>query len=387
YIFFNSNAFIHFFMNIAQNRQKEIYDYLKKHSDVPRWENRLNRVSSVWHQVYQKYSVAYQPEIYLENCKKFLEKNWEYGLPLIRHHLDEKEFVKAEQIYEKTIASFVGDRDDYNWNPEQKLLICVAYGFGSPDSTIIELLDGWIALLQKPEQDLQADKKAKILKFQRTAYHNPYDWDAVSAMIHEIGFDHISELVEQWQSFIIKETLGYNSGRAKTGFDCWIKWLIDAKLAKNKGKSWFVGKMEQWLDSLASDMQAMNDNRELFFILTHDLSDITDLKDRYPGLMAMIEKDSYVERLHDKSRRKCFELTGGKQLASIIENCWKKQIGNMMPDPKDSGKAVYDRHALWLAAIKDLNPEIFEEIIKKWKEDHKRRKNLWIAIKEAGLTV
>jgi len=387
YIFFSSNAFIQFFMNIAESRQKEIYDYLKNQSDVPQWENRLNRVSSVWHQIYQKYSLAHKPEIYLRNCKKFLEKNWEYGLPLIRHHLEEKEFVEAEEIYEKTIGSFVGDRDGFNWNPEKKLLIRVAYGFGSPDSTIIELLDGWIDLTGESKNLEPGRNKVNILKFQRVTYHNPYDWDAVAVMIDKVGADHIPELIEQWQDFIIKDTLEYDSRRVKSGFDCWIKWLIDAKLGENKGKSWFLDKMEQWLDSLASDKRIMNDNRELFFLLTHDLYDMTDLKDRYPGLLDVIEEDSYVERLHDKSRRKWFEETGGIQLTSMVESCWKKQAANMVPDPKDSSKAIYDRHALWLAAVKDLDPKKFEEIVEKWKEDHKRRRNLWKAIEDVGLKI
>jgi hypothetical protein len=77
-------------------------------------------------------------------------------------------------------------------------------------------------------------------------------------------------------------------------------------------------------------------------------------------------------------------VDGHMFLPSLME-CWKKNIGILVPDPSTARKSNYAMHASWMEVVKELNPSVFSDIINRWKIDHARRKNLWVAIKERNL--
>lgn len=57
------------------------------------------------------------------------------------------------------------------------------------------------------------------------------------------------------------------------------------------------------------------------------------------------------------------------------------------PDPSEAQSFHYAEHAAWILAVEELNPPVCSQIIRRWKIDHKRRRNLWKALRQAGLSV
>ncbi len=87
------------------------------------------------------------------------------------------------------------------------------------------------------------------------------------------------------------------------------------------------------------------------------------------------------------SRQAWLKKMHADQFIPLIIECWKQNVVKLLPDPSHAHKSVYEEHALWLAVVKEQNPLAYQKIIGKWKIDHKRRKNLWNAIRKLDLAV
>jgi len=81
------------------------------------------------------------------------------------------------------------------------------------------------------------------------------------------------------------------------------------------------------------------------------------------------------------SRQAWLKKMHADQFIPLIIECWKQNVVKLLPDPSNAHKSVYEEHALWLAVVKEQNPSAYQKVIDKWKIDHKRRKNLWKAIR------
>jgi hypothetical protein len=67
-----------------------------------------------------------------------------------------------------------------------------------------------------------------------------------------------------------------------------------------------------------------------------------------------------------------------------VMNYWKGNLHQFMPKPELVQNAHYTNHAQWMVALKELSPENYETLLAQWKVMHKRRINLWKAMKQMG---
>jgi hypothetical protein len=58
-----------------------------------------------------------------------------------------------------------------------------------------------------------------------------------------------------------------------------------------------------------------------------------------------------------------------------------------LPKSGQAAGSIYAAQAKWLAATYELDRSMGNAIMARWKREHQRRKNLWKAIQEQGLTV
>jgi hypothetical protein len=58
-----------------------------------------------------------------------------------------------------------------------------------------------------------------------------------------------------------------------------------------------------------------------------------------------------------------------------------------VPDPADAYKSDYTHHAEWAGALHELNQAEYEVLIKQWRKNHNRRRNLWRDMRKAGLAI
>jgi hypothetical protein len=53
--------------------------------------------------------------------------------------------------------------------------------------------------------------------------------------------------------------------------------------------------------------------------------------------------------------------------------------------PEAAQKSDYTQHAHWMAALRELAPQSYEDLLNTWRVDHHRRRNLWEAMSRMGL--
>ncbi len=388
----DNDAVIDFFLELPDDARKQIYDYITLNHDISAWKKRLDSSFSSWHHIYHAFSEDFNPEAYLDSCHRMLHENWKYGLPLIEDLLKKKDDPGAEKVCTQTVASFAGQFTHKEWDSEESLLVyAMMYGYGAPDKSVIKILADWTGLADK----LGMAKKTVALKLQLVTYNAPHNWDQVAEVIQETDSslmadpisNPISKLVEQWQMFILTTTLKRSFATGDDSEDCWIKWLMDAGIDKTKGKSWFSKTMKGWLTNLSNDSKMFKNQQEMIEILTYDLAEITDLKKQYPYVVRLVQKDIHTNKERTKSRQDWLKKMDGKRQLPLLMDCWKKSAAKMVPNPSNVHTSNYDEHALWIGVVSELDPTACNSILDQWRIDHKRRKNLWNAIREIGLPV
>ncbi len=73
------------------------------------------------------------------------------------------------------------------------------------------------------------------------------------------------------------------------------------------------------------------------------------------------------------------------RLIDPLVECWKKCAVHLVPDPSNVSKPDYTAHVLWLDVVREINRKVYQNLIEKWQTDHKRRTNLWKALRARGL--
>jgi uncharacterized protein (DUF1697 family) len=383
------DTFTDFFDSLSEYDKKQVYEHITSNRTNSIWEERLNSSNSRWHQIYHSFSEIFNPDTYLDTCRALLHENWHYGLPLIDDLLKKNNHSEAEKVYEQTIVSYAGQTSRKDWQPEACLLIfSLMYGYGSADDTVIKLLQDWIQVAGK----LNMPSKADSLKLQIVTYQNPYHWDAVAKVFQEINhhpfLSTAAKLIRQWQQFILTIDLGNSFRNDKEPDDCWIRWLMETGLDEGKNEKWFAKKIKTWLESFCRNPSTQFQKRQKYIcILTRDICDIYALKKRHHNLYRIVSMGTSGYKGSVASRQAWLKKMHADQFIPLIIECWKQNVVKLLPDPSHAHKSVYEEHALWLAVVKEQNPSAYQKVIDKWKIDHKRRKNLWKAIRKSNLAV
>ena len=99
---------------------------------------------------------------------------------------------------------------------------------------------------------------------------------------------------------------------------------------------------------------------------------------KYPVFYhAAVEKAESYESVLTQSRKKALsDIEAGKCLDSAMK-IWKKRLASMVPSPAQNHGSQYGEHALWMNALHELAPKDYRLILDRWRDKHKRRKNLW----------
>jgi hypothetical protein len=121
--------------------------------------------------------------------------------------------------------------------------------------------------------------------------------------------------------------------------------------------------------------------------LTQDLARKSSLSKQYPKLFAHVLNHGYIDRECAPTRRAWLDKMQGEKFIPLLMKSWKQNIAMLVPDPARSSKSSYEYHAAWLEVVNELNPVACRAIIDRWKVDHKKRRNLWLAIKAKKLPV
>ena len=123
------------------------------------------------------------------------------------------------------------------------------------------------------------------------------------------------------------------------------------------------------------------DQKQAFFVLTRDMAELTDIKTRFPQVVQTCTASIIGDKSHNSSRREWLNKLMGANHLPVIMECWVKYAPKMVPSPVVVIGSNYNLHVRWLAVVKELNPEAYQQIIDQWQFEHSRRRKLWTTIK------
>ena len=236
----------------------------------------------------------------------------------------------------------------------------------------------------------QKGEGAAALQFQLVTYASPYHWDTVAKCFRDFNRPPFSQtaarLGGQWKDYVLHAQLDWGAARRGILDDCWVMWLLDVSLDEAADGARFTSKANEWLRSLLKVPGAqLKGQQDLLSMLTCDLMGFHEvLQAKYRRLSEAICRPGGDCESHYKQTGLAEEVEAD-QLTPLVIQCWKNHAVHLVPDPGQAENSVYTRHARWLAALNELDPSACRTLINRWKEVHKRRRNLWKAIHEHGL--
>lgn len=383
----DNNAFIDFCDCLPDVEKREVYDHITENSQETFWQKTLDSTWSAWHHVYHSLSQLLDQGAYLENCARLLQKNWRYGLPVIDELMQKGEDAKAEETISQTVGSYINSYGKRKWAIESTLLInALAYGYGEPEETLCEVLEKWLSISERGRRD----EKVAALKFQLAAYRNPYDWEEIATVYHEISQQSSTDLAEklfnQWKFYVVTDTFGLNFGDQDNSQDCWLRWLVDLGTDKKKNGAWFSKQVEKWLGKIRKTRLSLSRfQQKAFFLLTKDVLELSGDKENFVNLYKIVGQWGYSGRPADNARQLLLKKMQISEFIPSLLATWCEVIERFMPDPAKNHKSRYDEHARWLAAAYELDKKGYQRVVNRWKSDHQRRRNLWKALQEHDL--
>ena len=197
-------------------------------------------------------------------------------------------------------------------------------------------------------------------------------------------------LFQSWRDYIVRRAkprsyyLEFQG--AKTVDNWWLHWLIDSIADLQKGKTWFQEKITSWLTNLPLDKAELGEEYNLLRLLTKDLIEIPNQPTNlYPRFYRVVIQPQTLFSADDKSRQTYLQQYAPSDLWERVLTYWREQLYQFIPQPELAQKSDYTQHAQWMIALKELNSNNYETLLKQWRIDHRRRSNLWKAMHKAGL--
>lgn len=389
YVDLNHGQFVEFFAGLPENMRKAVYAYLSSNREEPAWQGLLQNVHSRWHEVYHLLRAAFDPDGYLMDCRSLLSVNWKYGIPALEDLMSKRDFAEADRIASQTVTSFLRLGDDKEWKPEKSLLICHSrypIDYGHPSEAVTTVLKHWTAA----SEHLKMAEKTAILKFQLAVYEHPHEWHVVLDAYRELKGSPfaktITRLLCQWIDLTCQTYRPFGFQKNTETYESWLAYLLETIFDSTKDAEWFLNKARNWLQEISGGPASLfRQQKSLLFLLTCDLEELYGLRETWPKLLGEICLGHDENRKLTQSRHTSLRQVNADRLIAPLVECWKKCAAHLVPAPADVRRADYTTHALWLDVVREINPEVYMNLIERWQIDHRRRTNLWKAIRARDL--
>ncbi|WP_235006944.1 hypothetical protein [Calothrix rhizosoleniae] len=389
----DDDAVVDFFTQLPETQQRCLLTEFTANRENPQWKTTLDNTHSPWHHIYMDAINQYAPERYLVNLRATIPQQWQNGLPVIEDLLAQQDYSQSLTVIQETLDSLLqSKRLDNPWTPETSLLFTVVSGFNYSNQ-------GWenettlLRYYQQTAEGLGESERVKVLEIQQIAFVHSYDWSTMFQTFTEINVTENTRqaLFQSWRNHIIRYSKphSYYSGlytKVKTVDMWWLHWLIDSIAEPDKGKTWFQSQITQWLTNLPEDRVDLGEEYNLLRLLTKDLTEIcAEPQNPCPRFYQVVIRPKDLSAADDKSRQMYLHEYAPDDLWERVMSYWREHLHNFVPKPELAQKSDYTEHAQWIAALKELNSDSYEILLKQWQVDHQRRRNLWKAMDKLGL--
>lgn len=395
YTNFDADAFLAFFGQLPDPEQRTIFDGLDAHRHEERWKN-LKYASSTWHLFYIDCMSRYAPERYIDALRETIPQKWQNGLPIIKELLAKESYEASLEIVQETLHSMLRRQSGMNeWTPQKSLYFGHLSWHNSYNPHGFRNERQFFVYYEETARALGQTDLADVLAFQLLAFDRFFDWEA---MLKAFRTKPLPDSVRQTLLRFWSERLTQNAkpgsywwnhnsyGRNKPVESWWVAWLLESVIDVRKGKSWFQQKISDWLTRPPMNQQAAQSRQGFLRLLTEDLNASREsIKKQYPKFHKVVISSRSTASLDSASRRAYLRTYGPPDLLEQVIACWKRSLRLMVPNPKDARKSDYTLHANWMSALRELDVAEYSLLLGEWRDTHRRRRNLWRDMSNAGL--
>jgi hypothetical protein len=380
----NSDRLFMFLSDLSEPDRQIILTGLTANKETTLWKSVLADIHSCWQQFYLDLIEQYAPDRYLKQLRTTIPQQWQNGLPIIEKLLNEQNYPESLVAIEETLSSLLKPtRSDVSWTPETSMLVAIQSLYYDGNSENINTL---LRYYQQTAQGLNQTERANALEIQQIGIDRWFNWSRMFAAFVEVPVSEVTRqaLFTSWQDYVVRRTKSYSWQKVDSW---WLCWLIESVDDRQKGVSWFQAQITQWLDNLPSDRTQLGENYDRLRLLTKDLTEIYHQgQSGYPQFDRVVIRPKEFSTQSDESRREYLKASVPDNFFDLVMNYWKVNLHQFVPKPESVQNGEYTNHAQWMVALKELSPENYETLLGQWKVAHKRRINLWKAMKQMGVS-
>lgn len=390
----DDDAVSDFFSNLPDVQKKIILEGMTANREISQWKYDLENTNSYWYIIYMELMQQFAtPEIYLNNLRATISQQWQNGLPVIEDLLAKQEYRESLTVIQETLDALLKNKPDLNpWIPENSLLFVAVGGF-SYDPGNWEKEKTLLRYYQQAVRELGEIERVNALEIQHITFECCYDWSSMFKTFAEIPVSKNTHqaLFTSWRESIIQRGTPYRYSSllyttAKPVNTWWLHWLLDSITTEEKGHTWFRQQIIEWLESLPGDQGQLGGEYRALHLLTKDLTEIKyQGKSPYPKFYEVVILPNQLSTRDDISRRTYLQEYAPPDLWERVMAYWQANLHNFVPRPDSSQSSDYTKNAQWMSALKELAPQNYDSLVSQWKVQHKRRPNLWKAMRNLGL--
>ncbi len=380
----DSDTVFEFLIQLSEADRQIILAGLTANKETAIWKSVLANIHSCWQQFYLHSIEQYAPDRYLKELRTTIPQQWQNGLLIIEELLNQQNYSESLVAIEETLSSLLkSTHSDVAWIPEISMLIAIQGLYYDGNSANINML---LRYYQQTAWGLNQTERANALEIQQIGIDRWFNWSKMFAAFVETSLSEFTRqaLFTSWQDYVVSRTNSYSWKKVDSW---WLHWLIESVDNRQKGVNWFQSQITQWLDHLPRDKTQLGENYDRLRLLTKDLTEIYHQgQSSYPQFYLVVIHPKGFSTQSDESRREYLKASAPDNLFDVVMNYWKVNLHQFVPKPELVQNAEYTKHAQWMVALKELSPQDYETLLAQWKVAHKRRINLWKAMKQMGVS-
>ena len=387
----DDNTLIEFLCERSPIAQQNLLTGLTSEKESHLWRAVLGSTYSPWHLFYMEAINTFAPDRYLDNLRSTISQKWSNGLPVIEDLLAQNNYAESLTVIQATLTALLqSSHKSQPWTPETSLLVTLVGGFYYGEESF-EQENTLLNFFQQTAEGLEQTEQVNVLKIQQIAFDHCFDWQTMFQTFVDIPVSKSTyqALFQSWRDHVIQRATprtwrGY--GAQPSSVPGWLHWLIDSIADTKKGKAWFQQQVTQWLADLSTNQKSLDDTNGLLRLLTKDLQAIHGKKRlSFPTFYEVVIRVDELSAPDDDARQAYLKQFASDDLWEKVMTYWKTHLHLFVPDPRAAHKSDYTQHARWMAALQELAPEAYKQLLAQWNVEHIRRSNLWKAMKQVGL--
>lgn len=388
----SAEPILSFVKRLGDGEQRQILKGITERRDMSPWAAALQQPHSDWFRLYAHLASTWDRTLYSSVALAHIDGDYTLALPLMSECLRAKAFADVLPLAERATRALLSMRPEDTWDPRRTLIVrtdAMRWTYPSDDPNVVNLLETW----GRAASALGQKELASALEIQTVVAKKRDDWDAVLAAFHATPTP-LEALFSDWRLDAAERSVGPDgadfdgSHETETPF-VWVKTLVDttvlARTDASGARSLFLEAVRDWLAAIEATPADFERCGRSFALLALDVATVAGLSKRHPQLHRRLAEVRGGQDRLDKVRRRWLDRLGATELANDLIAFISRNARRLIPDPGHGGGSNYDDCAAWIAAIMEVDQSAGQAVVRQWRTDHKRRRNLWAALAKRGV--